>query len=629
MGTRERIKTGVFYTPLDYVSVAHRYLDTSIDPAWNKTCCVWDASCGTGNLTQARDIPLLFQSTLEPSDVAFIQSRPQGNVCIQHDFLSSLLLPAEFPSATETGSLLFLNNPPYKTPTEYRPVSGERYPDAARTEVGVAMGKLGLKKAAQDLDKQFMWKLTHLVPALKTIGYSSFYMAIFTPLNHWTQPSSTKLLVDSFCKNWRFCAGFAFDKSEFENTRGGGSNWAVAFTVWKYESTTESCQPPQYIPIALYARNHSGVPTEIDTIQVKLASENSPSFTDWGRQLSVATGPLVYRPPLTSVSIVKGKLSATEIDQLPASAIGFLNIGGNGLDKAAQQTNIFSSAYANSHGWAISSDAAAVKIASTVFSVRHSWKRMVSWKTAHIMLEPPNVDMASEFEELQNICLIYALFSDNSLQSSIGPSTWTKKGESRKGECRNGFFFCSIHEMKSWCPNSFSALRNDIESATESTVAKIIATESDNLCAHEKLLIDRAKAVIRYSMPLREQCASKDPALSRFDAGWKQLYSKNTTLWKAADATLQSMIDEINQFVVTTVASRIRTLSMKLGIVHMSTIPISQITDIESAHDYAIPWDSQMILAPQHQKRKIDTDDPNCDVICSSSSRQKQESETP
>src|SRR5512147_960667 len=105
---RERIRTGVYNTPLEYARLARECIAVRLGD--DDGCVVWDASCGSGNLTAGGSFRHLIQSTLDATDVA------HGTCCFQHDFLASMSLPDEVTavpaSVARTRTFVFFNNPP-------------------------------------------------------------------------------------------------------------------------------------------------------------------------------------------------------------------------------------------------------------------------------------------------------------------------------------------------------------------------------------------------------------------------------------------------------------------------------------------------------------------------------------
>lgn len=223
---QHRRVTGEFFTPLDIAELAHQYLLTADDKAYDRP--FWDLCAGTGNLTfHVPASTQLFISTLHSQDLDTIRACGQnpGAELFQFDFLND---PWEkLPKTLEKAlwakeGLTVLINPPFAAGTGG--IQGHKA-NVSATKTADAMD--GLSHAVQNTYTQFMFRLLELAERYGIeIVLGMFSKAIFA-----TGPGYEK-----FRQLWaRHCAplgGFVFHAKEFEGTKG---KWPVAYHIWRIQ----------------------------------------------------------------------------------------------------------------------------------------------------------------------------------------------------------------------------------------------------------------------------------------------------------------------------------------------------------------------------------------------------------
>src|SRR5690554_6239520 len=85
-----RRSKGEFFTPTEFVDLAHDYITKQYGDDWKERFVVWDSCCGTMNLTRDYQFKELYCSTLEASDLETAEQHgynPEA-VKFQYDFLN-------------------------------------------------------------------------------------------------------------------------------------------------------------------------------------------------------------------------------------------------------------------------------------------------------------------------------------------------------------------------------------------------------------------------------------------------------------------------------------------------------------------------------------------------------------
>ena len=225
---RKRRVDGQFYTPVEFVELAHALMDSRLGADWREKYVVWDASAGSLNLTRGHKFKELYSSTLQQEEV---DRNPVNDSAtesfFQFDFLNGNVseLPKGLQQALNANKpLLFFMNPPYSTGAKERMRFGSK--TKRLTAVQVQSRRMGLSVAAKDLYVQFMIRIMLLVRQYKLTNVS---YAVFSPLTFLTSES-----LSDFRKRWcdlfRFERGVMFDAGHFSGT---SLNWAIQFSVWK------------------------------------------------------------------------------------------------------------------------------------------------------------------------------------------------------------------------------------------------------------------------------------------------------------------------------------------------------------------------------------------------------------
>ncbi|MBJ94069.1 MAG: hypothetical protein CMP23_06265 [Rickettsiales bacterium] len=261
----ERRMRGAFFTPPTWAARAQLALDQALGPSWRSDSMVWDAACGTGNLTRSGDFANLVLSSLDASEVALCAAQPghERALCLVHDFLAgdgcqeqlavvpghglSAELSSRLAEAAAAGQrLVFLLNPPYGTAGNMAKGAAKKA-SIARNAVNEEMIRAGLRKPAQQLYAQFMYRAACIA---EQFGFERVTIALFSKPNYMTSPS-----YEAFRRFWysrfSFAGGFLFRASHFDSL---SSRWGVSFVIWNRGKT----RPDDMLDLQLLDLDESG-----------------------------------------------------------------------------------------------------------------------------------------------------------------------------------------------------------------------------------------------------------------------------------------------------------------------------------------------------------------------------------
>jgi len=556
--TLSRKFRGDFYTPSLWVDQACEVLDTCF-PEW-KTALVWDASCGTGNLTADRQLPFLVQTTLFDEDVSILRARGTNRGAIaqqKFDFLKGMSCPEPVvrvvSETDDISGIVFLNNPPFKTGANLD-AHGESKKTKGVSMTGVGQLMKETKFNAQQVYNHFLYKITHLasewvkeIPPNKPI-----YNAIFLPTNAFCGSQDYKFL-DYYFKKWEFQQGFTFPMSEFRGTKG--KEVSVCFTLWRFGAPTASKS------LALTLMNKSkGVATLLGSVPTYYGPREDFLNMWWKEKYDKKQ--MVDCLPLSNAMTVDERGGKSILRQLPKGAIGYFASGSPTIKENNQQVYILSSARGNKHG--------APLVRTRVLSGPNHWSMLkafaaffvrravtpgpsLMWKVGHVVNRHPKVRFDStEFIKWAVNCAVFACFDGKSSQAA----TRNVKYRNATYDMHNEFFFLSVEEMRELAKrHEFGELADDIEfHGDERFLYKFLRDNKEELLPEARAVLEAAKKLWHSTFPLRKETQHilvKDgsqekkniPAhLECWDAGWYQI---RRMLDKHNDPELDEMKDEL------------------------------------------------------------------------------------
>jgi len=529
-----RLYRGDFYTPLVWVDHAQSLLDEHL-PEW-ESGYIWDASCGTGNLTGGRKLPRLVQTTLFEEDVVLLNQRgtnPERLAREQLDFLKKLGAPAtswsdEFANR-KNAPLVFFNNPPWKTPATLDSNGKKaRAVKASETGVKVAMGKAkegrqyhsGKSKAAgfraDNLYFQFLFKITNLA-SLWNDGGGDIYNAIFLPTNAFCGSQNYKFQKYYF-DHWEFVDGFVFPHSDFKGT--SGTEESVCFTLWKFGAKTTSRS------LALPLLKHKkGVVTSLGHVST-FFSEPEGLLNMWWKEGIPSNPKTVPCLPLSSAMGVSKSIEKG-VRTLPKDAFGYFVCSTDAVKQNAQQVYLLASARLNGHGAPLvptsslhSPHWGLLKAFAAFFSRRAILPSSSMWKVWHYDYRKPNLTAGNmdSFVKWATNCAVFACFDKKSSQASM------RKSQDVPLDMLNHLFWESPRFMKKLAQtHGFDKMLYDLDgNGASRRLRELLKSNKKVLSKEAKDVLVRARHLLETTFPHRLK-SPPEYFLHCWDAGFYQL----------------------------------------------------------------------------------------------------------
>ncbi|MDR2116045.1 MAG: hypothetical protein LBP87_06665 [Planctomycetaceae bacterium] len=214
----ERRIKGAFYTPLQFVEMAHSILTSRLGDDWKEKYVVFDGTAGSRNLTKGYLFRELYSSTLDSLDVAMYPPLQGEGEFFQFDFLNDdeSKLPQGLQEAFNCNkSILFFMNPPYFDIKRKKTL----------TTVQLRARRIGLSRTL-DMSSLFFIRILLWI---QKYHLTNVVFAVFCPV---TYLSST--IFQKFRKLW--CSHFKLDKAVLFSAdyfADVSQDWAIQFAVWK------------------------------------------------------------------------------------------------------------------------------------------------------------------------------------------------------------------------------------------------------------------------------------------------------------------------------------------------------------------------------------------------------------
>jgi len=429
MVTDKRRRNGVFYTPTLFVDEAHKYIEQAFGKDWKDEYVVWDCACGTGNLTRDYKFKELYMSTLEQSDIDTANQmgyNPEA-VKFQYDFLNDGVgedmfdnssLPEGLAKAIDEGKkILFLINPPYATAKNGGSSAGNSKAGVAKTKTGERMLKDGWGGSSQNLYAQFLYNIWKFNESNNNIKIALFCKPLFM------SGGSYEAFRKRFFSSFGFKNGFLFEATHFSDCAKG---WGVSFTAIDNVKNNGKFLLDIVDLDDAFAIQKIGTKEIYNTDGELLASE-------WVRK-EIKSSKTQDAPPVSSFATVKENGNSG----LVSGALGYMNNGGNNVQQNNMMVGIYSSCYANAHGFSIVSEN--LTKASALFLARKSITG--NWINDKDEYLAPN-ESHPDYQQFVTDSLVYSLFNNSSQQSSLRQIEYKGK----LWDIKNEFFWLSREEM--------------------------------------------------------------------------------------------------------------------------------------------------------------------------------------
>lgn len=533
-----RRNKGEFYTPTMFVDNAHDMMSRELGMDWKEEYVVWDASCGSKNLTRDYKFKELYCSTLEQAELEIGKRYNPEATSFQFDFLNDSLdkLPQGLLTALkENKPIVFLNNPPYATANEMGTNSKSKK-GVAKTTINEKMLNDGIGACSQNLYAQFLYRIDMIK---RRFNLTKCYIALYSP-TLYLSGTSWKNFRKVFLNDFKFIDAFTFKASYFADV---ADHWGIAFSLWENGETIDK---------------NNFVHKLVDEIDGELINVGTKDIynldgrmtaTVWAKEQIKKLK--TFDEPNLSSGI---KVRPSNSDTLGTNFIGnigyFLNAGNN-VDKNVQSVALFTSAYGNGHGHGINADN--FERVVTLFSSRRlvscNWQ---NWADEYIA---PNTEH-EKWSEFVADSVVYSLFESKSNQSSLRNVEYKGK----QWNIKNEFFWMPTAKMQELANNNrYDEMYQDAQGVDDRFVCKWLNDHKIEISPEAQAVLDYATTLVEQSMKYRNVFNedNENYQIMNFDCGWYQIKGM----------LKEYMPNELNQFndLYKKLAEKMRPLVYEVG----------------------------------------------------------------
>ena len=499
-----RRNKGEFYTPTMFVDHAHDMMSRELGMDWKEEYVVWDASCGSKNLTRDYKFKELYCSTLEQAELEIGKRYNPEATSFQFDFLNDSLdkLPQGLLTALkENKPIVFLNNPPYATANEMGTNSKSKK-GVAKTTINEKMLNDGIGACSQNLYAQFLYRIDMIK---RRFNLTKCYIALYSP-TLYLSGTSWKNFRKVFLNDFKFIDAFTFKASYFADV---ADHWGIAFSLWKNGETIDK---------------NNFVHKLVDEIDGELINVGTKDIynldgrmtaTVWAKE-QIKKLKTFDEPNLSSGIKVRPSNSDTRGTNFIGNIGYFLNAGNN-VDKNVQSVALFTSAYGNGHGHGISADN--FERVVTLFSARRlvscNWQ---NWADEYIA---PNTEH-EKWSEFVADSVVYSLFESKSNQSSLRNVEY----KSKQWNIKNEFFWMPTAKMQELANNNrYDEMYQDAQGVDDRFVCKWLNDHKIEISPEAQAVLDYATTLVEQSMKYRNLFNedNENYQIMNFDCGWYQI----------------------------------------------------------------------------------------------------------
>ena len=499
-----RRNKGEFYTPTMFVDHAHDMMSRELGMDWKEEYVVWDASCGSKNLTRDYKFKELYCSTLEQAELEIGKRYNPEATSFQFDFLNDSLdkLPQGLLTALkENKPIVFLNNPPYATANEMGTNSKSKK-GVAKTTINEKMLNDGIGACSQNLYAQFLYRIDMIK---RRFNLTKCYIALYSP-TLYLSGTSWKNFRKVFLTDFKFIDAFTFKASYFADV---ADHWGIAFSLWENGETIDK---------------NNFVHKLVDDIDGELTNVGTKDIYNldgrmtasvWAKE-EIKKLKTFDEPNLSSGIKVKPSNSDTRGTNFIGNIGYFLNAGNN-VDKNVQSVALFTSAYGNGHGHGINADN--FERVVTLFSARRlvscNWQ---NWADEYIA---PNTEH-EKWSEFVADSVVYSLFESKSNQSSLRNVEYKGK----QWNIKNEFFWMPTAKMQELANNNrYDEMYQDAQGVDDRFVCKWLNEHKAEISPEAQAVLDYATTLVEQSMKYRNVFNedNENYQIMNFDCGWYQI----------------------------------------------------------------------------------------------------------
>ena len=499
-----RRNKGEFYTPTMFVDHAHDMMSRELGMDWKEEYVVWDASCGSKNLTRDYKFKELYCSTLEQAELEIGKRYNPEATSFQFDFLNDSLdkLPQGLLNAfKENKPIVFLNNPPYATANEMGTNSNSKK-GVAKTTINEKMLNDGIGACSQNLYAQFLYRIDMIK---RRFNLTKCYIALYSP-TLYLSGTSWKNFRKVFLNDFKFIDAFTFKASYFADV---ADHWGIAFSLWQNGETIDKNNFVHKLVDEI-----DGELTNVGTKDI-YNLDGRMTATVWAKE-QIKKLKTFDEPNLSSGIKVRPSNSDTRGTNFIGNIGYFLNAGNN-VDKNVQSVALFTSAYGNGHGYGINADN--FERVVTLFSARRlvscNWQ---NWADEYIA---PNTGH-EKWSEFVADSVVYSLFESKSNQSSLRNVEYKGK----QWNIKNEFFWMPTAKMQELANNNrYDEMYQDAQGVDDRFVCKWLNEHKAEISTEAQEVLDYATTLVEQSMKYRNVFNedNENYQIMNFDCGWYQI----------------------------------------------------------------------------------------------------------
>lgn len=497
-----RRNKGEFYTPTMFVDHAHDMMSRELGMDWKEEYVVWDASCGSKNLTRDYKFKELYCSTLEQAELEIGKRYNPEAISFQFDFLNDSLdkLPEGLLNALkENKPIVFLNNPPYATANNLQS-DGTSKKGIAQTSINTKMKEDGIGACSQNLYAQFLYRIDMIK---RKFNLTKCYIALYSPTLYLSGPS-WKNFRKVFLSDFNFIDAFTFKASYFADV---ADNWGIAFSLWKNGETIDK---------------NNFIHTLVDEMDGELTSvgvkdiynlDGVVSASDWSKEPVKKLKTFDYPQVVNGITLKQQNTIGKNI----TNSLGYFFNNSNNVDMNTQKVALFSSGYVNGHGHGINADNFDRVV--TLFSARKLINK--TWVNSKDEYIAPNTEH-EKWSEFVADAVVYCLFHSSSNQSSLRDVEYKGK----QWNIKNEFFWMSTSKMQELAnKNRYDEMYQDAQGVDDRFVCKWMNDHKTEISPEAQAVLDYATTLVEQSMKYRNVFNedNENYQIMNFDCGWYQI----------------------------------------------------------------------------------------------------------
>ncbi|MDR0489315.1 MAG: Eco57I restriction-modification methylase domain-containing protein [Propionibacteriaceae bacterium] len=515
--------SGDFWTPTIWADRAHELLSEELGDDWRQNYAVWDAACGTKNLTRDYDFSELYLSTLFQEELdTSTQYNPRATV-FQYDFLNDdvdihpQMLPEEYVKMppdlyrvlVHRKPIVFLMNPPYGTATNDNATSKTGIADS---RINTIMVQDGLKKSAQQLYAQFFYRVVKLT---RDFELPEVVIAFFTNERFMCGGETWDRFMADLQQDFGFQRGVFFNAGEFADV---SPTWGISFTIWRSD---KSAVTSDEFPLSVEETYSHGIrqirqrtarniaQSDFLSTWAKEQVSRSRAYQEDGSYLRLSNAFTPNRHP----SGERGKLLE--------GAIGYAHNNANDVEHSAKEVGLYSTAFGAGNGFCV----LPLNFERTCvnFMVRKSIP--ASWIIGHENFVKPSTTLQAspQWQDFVSDAIMYALANPSgSNQSALRQIEY--KG--RTLDLINEWFFMSRDEVAALAAHHhFSEVTRDLKNHPGERFV-YTQLQEHTLSREAQNLLAVLTTLVHDTFPYRQAAYydDSDHGYHAWDAGFWQLY---------------------------------------------------------------------------------------------------------